>query len=145
MDITNNPSDQNKAQKRNLNEEGIQSTIQLAKDVDEDETDGWGFDETEEAEASTEVEVTQSVDAGEVDSWDWDDESEDRTLTTTDSSLGKFSHIVSIIPDELMDIIQNVLDEREQLQSKRLIPYQSVLILVTRVMQSLKALEVILS
>jgi hypothetical protein len=119
-DVPKIPPDQNKARKGNLNEEGIQSTIQPVKDEDEDETDGWGFDETEEQEAPIEVEATQSIDAGEVDSWDWDDEPEDRTSTTTDLSLGNVAYIVSVIPDELMDIIQNVLDEREQLQSQML-------------------------
>jgi hypothetical protein len=109
--------DQSKTEKGLTEVEDTKSTIQQSKDDDEDDTDGWGFD-TEETEIDN---VPNEVEDPAVDSWKWDDEPEHLNETTKD--LGVFPYTVSVIPDGLVEIIQRVLDERELLQSERLVSF----------------------
>lgn len=80
--------------------------------LDEDESDGWKFDEDEEA-AEVEAPVDASEDTSE---WKWEDDGEevdnnDNITTTTDA----FPYCISAIPDHLMDLLKKLLDEMLEL------------------------------
>jgi hypothetical protein len=92
--------------------------------IDEDESDGWKFDEEEEEEGTSEVDDNNNpLDTSE---WKWEDNDDelengnDKIATHDGNDNSKndndaFPYSISAIPDKLMDLINRLLDESQDL------------------------------
>jgi hypothetical protein len=86
--------------------------VEKARDDEEEETDGWGFD----AEGDESEEVN---DVNEEDNWKWEDDlPEEAQVEESEKPQNSenFPYSLSNIPDGLLEIVQRVLDEAAQLQ-----------------------------
>ena len=81
---------------------------------DEDEPDGWGFDSGDDdvdASAESGDDAENTVD----DAWNnWEDDVEEE-IEPAEAVSNAFPYAVSRIPDGLIDIVEQILQEREQL------------------------------
>ena len=83
---------------------------------EEEEADGWNFDDEEPVVEEPVVEETTET-AEEADAWDnWDDETKEEQK---DVNGDAFPYSISNIPDGLLEIVKRVLDEGMQLESPR--------------------------
>lgn len=83
---------------------------------EEEEADGWNFDDVEPVVEEPVVEETTET-AEEADAWDnWDDETKEEQK---DVNGDAFPYSISNLPDGLLEIVKRVLDEGMQLESPR--------------------------
>ena len=83
---------------------------------EEEEADGWNFDDEEPVVEEPVVEETTET-AEEADAWDnWDDETKEEQK---DVNGDAFPYSISNLPDGLLEIVKRVLDEGMQLESPR--------------------------
>ena len=85
----------------------------VAENKDDDEPDAWGFD-TGDDELDETTEVSLGVDT---DSWNWNEENDD--ITPSAENPDSFPYTLSSIPDSLMRIVEQILNEGIQLRSAR--------------------------
>jgi hypothetical protein len=91
--------------------------------IDEDESDGWKFDEEEEEEVGT-SEVDDNNNPLDTSEWKWEDNDDelengnDKVIADDDNGNNNdnndsdaFPYSISAIPDKLMDLINKLLDE----------------------------------
>jgi hypothetical protein len=125
----------NNSEKSNVRPEDPPENIAAVAtdDAEEDESDGWGFDDTDDAEKRVEEshDVDAAEDEAEPDAWNWEDDDVEVDDSRADDT-NSFPYSLSSIPEPLMELVARVLKEGEELKSPWFAIMNSELILVIR-------------
>ena len=102
------------------------------EEIEEEETDGWGFDDADE-EVEESIDTAAGEDDVEPDAWNWEDDDADIGNNQV-ADTNSFPYSLSTIPEPLMELVERVLKEGEELKSPRFTRIMSDLIPVIQCM-----------